>query len=152
MPANNKVHHETGKKRILPYVRTKNEPGLHFSVKQTREKELRCFIITRTITECNRRFRGEYRHGRRHGRGFMISPNGARFEGWFRDDLPDGDGILTWPDGGKFIGKYVAGKVNTPNIACCLPELDGSAAIRPLTLGRPRCCLAVISHRLMYGI
>lgn len=56
-------------------------------------------------------YRGEFRRGRRHGAGYMVSPNGAQFEGWFRDGVPNGDGILTWPDGGKFIGKYVAGKV-----------------------------------------
>lgn len=68
---------------------------------------------------CSPRFRGEFRRGRKHGPGVMVSPSGAQFEGWFRDGLAHGDGILTWPDGGKFVGKYIAGKVRFRGFCCC---------------------------------
>jgi hypothetical protein len=52
------------------------------------------------------RFVGEYRDGRRTGRGVYTWSNGERYEGDYRDDRRTGRGIYTWPNGDRYEGGF----------------------------------------------
>lgn len=44
-------------------------------------------------------YRGEFRAGKKHGRGVKTWPNGDRYEGTFVDDFKEGTGTYTWGRG-----------------------------------------------------
>jgi len=59
-------------------------------------------------------YRGEFKAGRKHGRGVKTWPNGDRYEGDFVDDRKEGQGKYTWGSGPaageSYEGAYVADK------------------------------------------
>jgi hypothetical protein len=57
-------------------------------------------------TQATDRFSGEYRDGRRTGRGVYIWSDGERYEGEFRDDKRTGRGVYTWPGGRRYEGSF----------------------------------------------
>ena len=52
------------------------------------------------------RTEGEYRDGKRNGRGVHISLDGLRYEGEFRDDKFHGRGVLTFVNGNRYEGEF----------------------------------------------
>lgn len=52
------------------------------------------------------RFVGEYRDGRRTGRGVYTWSDGERYEGDYRDDKRTGRGVYTWPNGDRYDGGF----------------------------------------------
>ncbi|MHB1591590.1 MAG: MORN repeat-containing protein [Sulfuricella sp.] len=59
------------------------------------------------------RYRGEFRAGRKHGKGVKTWPWGDRYEGEFVDDFKQGAGIYTWgprglSNGQRYVGEYFA--------------------------------------------
>jgi hypothetical protein len=59
-------------------------------------------------------YRGEFRAGKKHGRGVKTWPNGDRYEGSFANDRRHGEGKYTWGrgpwQGESFEGPYVEDK------------------------------------------
>ncbi len=55
-------------------------------------------------------FHGEYRHGKRHGRGVYTYVNGAKYDGEYRAGKKEGKGRFTYPDGGVYEGE----------VCCCV--------------------------------
>ncbi len=56
---------------------------------------------------------GEFREGRKHGRGVKTWPWGDRYEGEFADDAKHGMGIYTWGERSAFAGdRYEGGFTN----------------------------------------
>ena len=53
---------------------------------------------------------GEYRQGRRHGRGTNTWSNGSRYEGEFQNGKVHGRGTYTWSNGSRYVGEWQAGK------------------------------------------
>ena len=49
---------------------------------------------------------GEYREGKRHGRGVAIWSGGGRYEGDYRDDKRHGHGTLALADGSRYEGQW----------------------------------------------
>ena len=58
------------------------------------------------------RYDGEYRDGKRHGRGTMIWANGDRYAGEYRDGKAQGRGTMTWTDGTRYQGEYRDGRLH----------------------------------------
>lgn len=56
------------------------------------------------------RYVGEFREGRRHGRGVDTFPNGDRYEGLYRDGSRHGQGTYTHANGDQYVGEYRDGK------------------------------------------
>jgi hypothetical protein len=56
------------------------------------------------------RYTGEFRNGRRHGFGEMVSPTGARYVGEFRDGQAEGRGVYIFPSGARYVGEFIAGR------------------------------------------
>src|SRR5260221_6029878 len=56
---------------------------------------------------------GEFREGRKHGRGVKTWPWGDRYEGGFADDAKHGSGLYTWGERSAFAGdRYEGGFTN----------------------------------------
>ena len=55
-------------------------------------------------------YQGEYRDGKKHGRGTYTWPSGDRYEGEYRDGKHHGRGTYTWPSGDRYEGEYRDGK------------------------------------------
>jgi len=53
-----------------------------------------------------RKYVGEWKDGKRHGKGIMTHPEGAQYIGQWKEGVPNGEGIETWPNGIKYIGKF----------------------------------------------
>lgn len=54
-----------------------------------------------------RRYEGEYKLDKMHGRGVYIWAEGARYEGEYREDKKNGRGVQTWPSGARYEGEYI---------------------------------------------
>ena len=59
------------------------------------------------------RYQGEFRAGRKHGKGVKTWPSGDRYEGQFVEDRKEGGGVYTWGPrsawaGEKYSGHYLA--------------------------------------------
>ena len=58
------------------------------------------------------RYEGEFRAGRKHGKGIKLWPNGDRYEGEFVEDRKEGVGVYTWGRGPwageRYEGQYLA--------------------------------------------
>jgi len=39
-------------------------------------------------------YRGEFREGKKHGKGILVWPNGNQYDGMFEDDLQHGIGVF----------------------------------------------------------
>lgn len=55
-------------------------------------------------------FKGQFYHGRRHGRGSYTFKDGSRYKGDFVKDLMQGIGELRFRDGSKYVGEWKRGK------------------------------------------
>ena len=51
-------------------------------------------------------YEGEYRDGKRHGRGTLTFASGARYEGEYRDGNRHGHGTYTFADGDSYEGPF----------------------------------------------
>ena len=49
---------------------------------------------------------GDWRNGKREGKGIISYSTGEKYEGEFRNGLKDGFGIETYNDGNKYIGEW----------------------------------------------
>ena len=58
------------------------------------------------------KYSGEYKDGKRHGKGTSILPDGSKLVGEFKDDQPHGHGTMTLPNGVKYIGQWKDGIPN----------------------------------------
>jgi uncharacterized caspase-like protein len=58
------------------------------------------------------RYEGEFRDNRRNGRGMMIFADGRHFEAEYRDDKRNGHVVQTWASGQRYEGEYRGGKRN----------------------------------------
>ncbi|HEY6241812.1 MAG TPA: hypothetical protein VIW78_13370 [Burkholderiales bacterium] len=54
-------------------------------------------------------YSGEFREGRKHGRGVKTWPWGDRYDGEFADDAKQGNGTYTWGAGSAFAGDRYEG-------------------------------------------
>ena len=52
------------------------------------------------------RYRGEFRNGKRTGRGTFTWSNGDRYEGEWRNNKRTGRGTYTWPNGNRYEGEW----------------------------------------------
>ncbi len=55
---------------------------------------------------------GEYRDGKRAGRGVYSAADGSSYEGEFRDGKESGRGVITWPSGKRYEGQLNDNKAN----------------------------------------
>ncbi|HYR05368.1 MAG TPA: hypothetical protein VEP71_01655, partial [Gallionella sp.] len=56
-------------------------------------------------------YRGDFRAGKKHGKGIKVMPNGDRYAGDFSDDYRHGKGVYVWGDktpwaGDRYEGEY----------------------------------------------
>ena len=56
------------------------------------------------------RYEGEFRDGKRHGKGINIWASGARYEGDWRDEKRHGKGTYVWASGDRYEGDWLDGK------------------------------------------
>jgi len=66
---------------------------------------------------------GEWRCDKRQGRGTEIYTDGTRFTGSYVDDLRSGHGRMSWPEGSQYSGQFERGKANGEGM---LQRTDGS--------------------------
>jgi len=52
-------------------------------------------------------YTGEYRDGKRHGKGTMIYPDGSKYVGEWKDGLRHGHGLYIYPNGDKVCYRIV---------------------------------------------
>ncbi|ELR22656.1 radial spoke head 10 B family protein, putative [Acanthamoeba castellanii str. Neff] len=52
---------------------------------------------------------GEWRQGRQHGRGIYCCPSGRRYEGEWKDGLKHGKGVKIWANGDRYEGEWREG-------------------------------------------
>ena len=57
-----------------------------------------------------RRYEGEWRANKMHGRGIFTWPDGRRYNGEYFEDKKKGYGEFEWPDGRCYRGEWVNGK------------------------------------------
>jgi hypothetical protein len=72
---------------------------------------------------CNM-YRGQFLHGKRHGRGTFFYMNGASYAGFWQDDSKHGSGVFLHPDGKMAVGDYDMNRlvtVRTANTAALSP-------------------------------
>jgi len=60
-------------------------------------------------------YHGDFRAGKKHGKGIKVMPNGDRYEGDFRDDYREGHGVYVWGNktpwaGDRYEGEYLHDK------------------------------------------
>ena len=55
------------------------------------------------------RYEGDFKAGKRDGKGTLVLPGGETYTGQFKDDRPDGTGVLSRQDGTKFSGQFRKG-------------------------------------------
>lgn len=58
------------------------------------------------------RYEGEYKEGKRNGKGRMVSVDGSHYEGEWKDNHPNGNGSFTWADGSHYEGELLDLKLN----------------------------------------
>ncbi|SVD34208.1 uncharacterized protein METZ01_LOCUS387062, partial [marine metagenome] len=56
------------------------------------------------------KYLGEWRGGKRHGKGTSTYANGDKYVGEFRNDKYHGKGAYTFASGSKYVGEYRRGK------------------------------------------
>jgi 1-phosphatidylinositol-4-phosphate 5-kinase len=56
-------------------------------------------------------YTGEWRNGRKHGRGEFKYADGAFYNGEWKDDVPHGQGKFRWRNGVNYEGGWFDGKV-----------------------------------------
>jgi hypothetical protein len=56
------------------------------------------------------RYEGEFKQGRKHGRGIKSWSTGDRYEGEFREDQKNGHGAYTWGEGTPWAGEKYSGE------------------------------------------
>lgn len=60
-------------------------------------------------------FEGEYRNGKKHGRGVKVWANGNRHDGEWRDDKRNGRGVLVFGKGSRYNGDRYDGEWRDDN-------------------------------------
>ncbi len=55
------------------------------------------------------RYEGEYKAGKAHGFGVLVSPDQSRYEGQFRENVMHGHGVIISKDGKRLEGEYYDG-------------------------------------------
>ena len=61
-------------------------------------------------------YKGEYKDGKRNGKGILYFANGNRYEGEWKDDKRNGEGILYSANGDRYEGEWKDDKVNGKGI------------------------------------
>ena len=56
------------------------------------------------------RYEGEFRDGKRNGKGVLLRADGARYEGDWKNDRMDGQGVFWRPDGNRYEGSFAKGR------------------------------------------
>ncbi|MFT5760159.1 MAG: hypothetical protein ACI9LM_004943 [Alteromonadaceae bacterium] len=51
-------------------------------------------------------YTGEWRDGKRNGKGVFTWSDGSKYTGEWRDSERDGEGFLTWANGNKYTGEW----------------------------------------------
>jgi len=65
----------------------------------------------------------EWKHDKRQGKGTEVYLDGTRFTGTYVDDMRAGHGKMTWPEGSQYQGQFDRGKANGEGV---LQRTDGS--------------------------
>lgn len=55
-------------------------------------------------------YRGDFREGKKHGKGVKVMPNGDRYAGDFSDDYRHGQGVYVWGDKTRWAGDRYQGE------------------------------------------
>lgn len=69
------------------------------------------------------RYEGEFKNGKKHGKGKFIGEDGSEYEGEFVNDERKGNGLLIYPDNKIYKGEF---RKNKPNGNGKLERLSGS--------------------------
>jgi hypothetical protein len=62
------------------------------------------------VDELGNRFEGQWRDGKKHGKGKMDFANGYRYEGTWIDDMATGEGVFIWTNGDRYEGQFKYGQ------------------------------------------
>ncbi|MBN2611189.1 MAG: hypothetical protein JXB00_06500 [Bacteroidales bacterium] len=54
-------------------------------------------------------FKGDFKNGKREGRGMLTCPDGSSYEGMWANDEFNGQGTYKWADGAKYSGEWKNG-------------------------------------------
>jgi len=63
-------------------------------------------------------YKGEFKEGRRAGKGVMTFSNGDSYNGEWRNDVLYGHGTLKFANGIEYTGSFQDGKVRASAILC----------------------------------
>jgi len=61
-------------------------------------------------------YKGEYKNGKRNGKGILYFGNGNRYEGEWKDDKRNGEGIFYYANGNRYDGEFKDDKINGKGI------------------------------------
>lgn len=56
------------------------------------------------------KYTGQWKNGKPHGKGKLVSPYGVTYVGDWKDNLLHGKGIITYYNGDKYVGNFKNGK------------------------------------------
>ena len=56
------------------------------------------------------KYEGEFRDGKRHGKGVVIYPNGDKYDGEWEAGKKSGKGVVIYPNGNKYDEEWKDGK------------------------------------------
>ncbi len=77
-----------------------------YEIYQTNKGEL-CIGDSMTVIFPDRtKYTGNFKHGKKHGKGECNFPNGSRYVGDFEDDKFNGYGTYTFPSGSQYTGQF----------------------------------------------
>ena len=69
---------------------------------------------------------GDYRRGKKEGRGVYTWENHDRYDGGWKDDLQDGKGTMTFGSGGRYVGQWKDGKPDGAGVSRYPPTIRPS--------------------------
>ncbi len=82
------------------------------SIQHKNCKEGNCINGRGTWKYSRTKYVGEFKDGKRNGRGTLTLSGGIQYVGEFKDHKYNGQGTMTWPSGQKHVGEWKDGKRN----------------------------------------
>jgi len=101
---------------------------LQQAIKQEREDNYE-ILVDNQIKNCEiqispdgERYKGEFKNGKKHGKGKQTQFDGSVYRGDFKNDKKHGHGVLAWPDGQKYEGDWEDNRISNGKARYTWPD------------------------------